>query len=48
MRAGVTVLRLMPNQDLRLPDTHVIHVFDCRMSLLATCPSMAPTSHWRT
>jgi hypothetical protein len=27
---GVTVLRLMPNQNLQLPDTHVIHAFDCR------------------
>jgi hypothetical protein len=27
---GATVLRLMPNQNLQLPDTHVIHAFDCR------------------
>lgn len=27
---GATVLRLMPGQDLQLPDTHVIHAFDCR------------------
>jgi Right handed beta helix region len=27
---GATVLRLMPDQDLQLPDTHVIHAFDCR------------------
>lgn len=27
---GATVLRLMPNQDLHLADTHVIHTFDCR------------------
>jgi len=28
--AGATILRLMPNQDLSKPDTHVIETVDCR------------------
>jgi Right handed beta helix region len=32
--AGATILRLMPNQDLHAPDTHVIETRDCRQLTL--------------
>ena len=46
--AGATILRLMPNQDLSSPDTHVIETATATTSPCEIFRSTAPISRWAT